>query len=114
MGLSTAFPIETILKVVGNHTYRIYEDGGHAWIRVRIIELMALTLEYDITPFSYIKGQYAYLEEDCDLTKFYTAYVATTGREPKHTVIYSERCRIRNYARYTPEKAYRYIAGGLS
>ena len=109
MGLSTAFPIETILKIVGNHTYRIYEDGGHAWIRVRLIELIALSLEYDITPFSYIKGQYAYLEEDCDLTKFFNTYNATTGREPKHTTIYSERCRIRNYARYTPAKAYKYV-----
>lgn len=99
--------IKDILKVLGNHTYRIYEDGGHAWVRVRVIELFALQIAKDITPFSYIKGQYAYLEEDCDLCKFFKAYNEVTGREPKHRTVVSGNSRVREYPRYTPEKAHK-------
>ena len=106
--------IKDILKVLGNHTYVIYEDAGHAWVRVRTIELFALQIASDITPYSYIKGQYAYLEEDCDLTTFFNAYHAVKGHDPKHRTVVSRSSRVREYAHYTPEKAYSYIAGGLA
>jgi len=95
-------------------TLNFHNDGGHGWLECGRELITSTGIASDISEYSYQRGNNVYLEEDCDLNKFYKAYVATTGRDPKHTVIYSERCRIRNYARYTPEKAYRYIAGGLS
>ena len=106
--------IKDILKVLGNRTYTIYEDSGHAWVRVRTIELFALQIARDITPFSYIRGQYAYLEEDFDLTKFFNAYHAVKGHDPKHRTVVSRSSRVREYDSYTPEKAYNYIAEELS
>ena len=99
--------IKDILKVLGNRTYTIYEDSGHAWVRVRTIELFALQIASDITPYSYIKGQYAYLEEDCDLTTFFNAYHAVKGRDPKFRAVYSRSSTVREYPHYTVEKAHK-------
>ena len=96
---------QVVLKLLGNRTYTIYEDAGHAWIKVPVAELIALIIEGDITHYSYINGKYAYLEEDCDLTKFFNAYRAVTGRDPKHRTRMSDRSAVRGYDRYTLEKA---------
>ena len=99
--------IKDILKVLGNRTYTIYEDSGHAWIKVPVLELFALQIAKDITPFSYIKRGHAYLEEDCDLTIFFNAYYAVKGKDPKHRTVVSGNSRVREYPRYTPEKAHK-------
>ena len=105
---------KVVLKLLGNRTYTIYEDAGHAWIKVPVAELFAISIAPDITHYSYINGKYAYLEEDCDLTKFFNAYHAVTGRDPKHRTRMSDRSRVREYRRYTPEKAYAsFMAGGV-
>ena len=105
---------KVVLKLLGNRTYTIYEDAGHAWIKVPIAELIALDIENGVTHYSYINGKYAYLEEDCDLTKFFNAYHAVTGRDPKHRTRMSDRSRVREYRRYTQEKAYvSFTSGGV-
>lgn len=96
---------KVVLKLLGNRTYTIYEGAGHAWIKVPVAELIALNIAGDITHYSYINGKYAYLEEDCDLTKFFNAYRAVTGREPKYRTRMSDRSAVRGYGRYTLEKA---------
>lgn len=106
--------VKAIAKLLGNHTYTIYEDPSHAWIKVPVVELIALDIAGDITPYSYINGKYAYLEEDCDLTKFFNAYHAVTGRDPKHRTRMSDKSRVREYRRYTQEKAYAsFTSGGV-
>jgi hypothetical protein len=95
-------------------TIMVYSDPAHSWGKVKRQVIDNLGLAQGVSDYSYQLRDNVYLEEDCDLTKFFNTYVATTGREPKHTTIYSERCRIRTYERYTPEKAYRTLAGGLS
>ena len=97
---------KVVLKLLGNRTYTIYEDAGHAWIKVPVAELIAISIALDITHYSYINGKYAYLEEDCDLTKFFNAYRAVTGRDPKHRTRMSDRSAVRGYDRYTLGKAY--------
>lgn len=53
--------------------YDIYSDPGHAWIKVTIAELERLGIEKNISPYSYILGDYAFLEEDCDFATFVDA-----------------------------------------
>jgi len=45
----------------------IYEDRGHAWAKVKRTLLQRLKLEAHVSPYSYQKGDYVYLEEDVDL-----------------------------------------------
>ena len=55
------------------NSYTLYSDAGHGWLRVKVEELYRLGIEYDISMFSYIFGETAYLEEDCDLATFMEA-----------------------------------------
>jgi hypothetical protein len=82
-----------------------YADAGHAWLKVKKAELVDLGIADKITPFSYQFKEWAYLEEDCDLSVFADAI----GREKwqaikdKIPLKMSEFSRIRTYARYSPE-----------
>jgi hypothetical protein len=51
-------------------------DPGHGWLRVPLADIAALRIEEDISPYSFIDGRYAYLEEDCDYTVFINACTA--------------------------------------
>lgn len=50
-----------------------HSDPGHGWLAVKLSDLKMLGIESKITGFSYIKGQTAYLEEDCDMSTFINA-----------------------------------------
>lgn len=54
----------------------MFEDGGHAWCRVRRAEKLFQSVAHLISGFSYQYGQNVYLEEDCDLGEYYKAIVA--------------------------------------
>ena len=60
----------------------IYSDSGHGWAKVarKLIDQLQLS----ISSYSYQRGAYVYLEEDCDLSKFCVAYEReiTTYSEP--------------------------------
>lgn len=45
---------------------KFYSDPGHGWIKVEKRLLVQLGIEDKISEYSYVKGDYAYLEEDCD------------------------------------------------
>lgn len=45
-------------------------DPGHGWLRVPLVEIVALGIEGQISPYSFIQGQYAFLEEDCDCPRY--------------------------------------------
>jgi len=53
--------------------YTLHEDPGHGWLEVPIRELAALGIEDKITGYSFIYGESAFLEEDCDLATFIRA-----------------------------------------
>lgn len=53
--------------------YTFYEDPGHGWLEVSKQELKDLGITDDISKYSYMKGQLAYLEEDSDLGVFIRA-----------------------------------------
>ena len=48
-------------------------DPGHAWLRVPLIEIAQLGIEDQISSYSYINGNYAYLEEDSDAGRYQAA-----------------------------------------
>ena len=56
------------------HEIEKYDDGSHGWFKVSKYLLSNLGLSDKITDFSYMKGNYAYLEEDCDASLFFNRF----------------------------------------
>lgn len=54
-------------------TLNYYQDPGHGWVKVPIKTLVQLNIAHKITSYSYMRKNYAYLEEDCDLSTLYAA-----------------------------------------
>lgn len=54
-------------------TIAFYSDPGHGWAKVHIDHLYDFGVENKITPYSYQRGSWVYLEEDCDLSTFVRA-----------------------------------------
>ena len=91
-------------------TLHIFSDAGDAWAKVKKTLLHDLGIAEKITACSYQYGDYAYLEEDCDLETFLVAYFG--GEIPKNwsdqlkqVIHYSNYSRIRNYAHYSSKIA---------
>ena len=82
-------------------TYPYYTDPGHGWLKVPVQKLVDLGIENKITPFSYMRGSFVYLEEDCDAYTFGVAYQEKYGHKPKHKTHNTNRSsKIRNYQPY--------------
>jgi hypothetical protein len=84
-------------------TLNYYQDPGHGWVRVSVGLLHGLKIAEDISAYSYRRNDYAYLEEDCDLSRLLTAAQAA-GIEIKlkqfHT---NKQSKIRGYRPYRTE-----------
>lgn len=52
--------------------YVRFHDPGHSWLAVEKKELETLGIADQISEYSYMKGELAYLEEDCDMNLFLT------------------------------------------
>lgn len=80
----------------------MFEDPGHGWCRVRRAEKLFQKVAKDITSFSYQRGDYVYLEEDCDLGLYYKACVeAGYEIEWVYNVARERMSKIRNYQPYS-------------
>jgi hypothetical protein len=79
-------------------------DPGHGWLKVPVAELERLGIVDQISTYSYLRGDMAYLEEDCDLSVFLAARKArnepVTFREHSR----NKRSQIRNYATFNGQK----------
>ena len=81
--------------------YRCYSDSGHAWLAVKVADLVDLGIDDRISRCSFVRGATAYLECDLDAGVFVAAYrdrylcdpVTVAGK-------FAERSPIRSYARY--------------
>ena len=79
----------------------LFSDPSHAWLKVPLKMLERMSVSRSITEFSYIRGQFAYLEEDIDLGRFAKA-CELHGVRLRIRSNYSDRAsRIRNYDRYS-------------
>lgn len=78
-----------------------YQDPGHGWVKVPAKLLAELKIAHLISQYSYCKGPWIYLEEDCDLSHFMQA-MKSAGRPVElvehHT---NNDSAIRHYDRYT-------------
>jgi len=66
-------------KMVFNH----HSDPGHGWVAVKKDLVRELGIIEQITRCSYMQGQSAYLEEDCDAGTFIKAFEARFGVKPQ-------------------------------
>lgn len=82
-----------------------HSDGGHGWFSVPVELLQILEIHDQISPYSYLRGKRAYLEEDGDasiligeIRKYIPEFSAPTSYTDK-------RSPIRNYGIYEKELA---------
>ena len=84
-----------------NETFVFYSDPGHGWLRVPRKYLSNLGIAGMISQYSYVKGDYAYLEEDCDMGRFFDAYENEVGKQPATDYVHCDfDSPIRDYPRY--------------
>lgn len=79
-----------------------FTDPGHGWVSIKLQTLIALGIHNKISHYSYIRGNSAYLEEDCDLGLLFSACDSIGLKidlNIKHT---NNRSPIRSYATYFP------------
>jgi len=81
------------------NTYTFYEDPGHGWLAVDVTELQRLGIADRISRYSYLKGETAYLEEDCDFAVFARAKEAQ-GEAFTYRTVHQESTPIRSYKGY--------------
>ncbi len=81
------------------HTYTLHHDPGHGWLEVPMNELLAHGIAEKVSPFSYRKGDTAYLEEDCDAPLFLNA-LAQSGITYTIKEEYEKNTPIRNFFHY--------------
>lgn len=80
-----------------------YSDSGHGWLRVPHKMLAKLGISALITPFSYMRTEYAYLEEDHDMTTFLLA-MERIGKKVEFVHRNTNRMsRIRKYSYYVDQ-----------
>lgn len=87
-----------------SQTFRSYSDPGHGWVKVPHALLAKLGIADKISHHSFTRGDYAYLEEDGDLSTFHNAMLAN-GITPRYvgTSTSDKSSKIRNYAHYSPK-----------
>jgi hypothetical protein len=61
--------------------FEFYSDPSHGWLKVPKTLLIVLGIADKITGYSYMRGEYAYLEEDSDASTFSTAWESKTGKK---------------------------------
>ena len=77
-----------------------FSDPGHGWARVPHKLLAKLGIASLVTPYSYMRGDNAFLEEDCDLSTFMAA-AERAGVTVEFVSRYTNRqSKIRNYLQY--------------
>ena len=85
------------------HTFTFHSDAGHGWLEVPRKMLQELGIREQISACSYVKGDRAFLEEDCDAPRFIHALRATgEDCQPMYIDVKGD-SPIRGYARFNPK-----------
>lgn len=80
--------------------FDVLTDPGHGWIKVPKKLLVELGIADKITPYNYMRGDFAYLEEDADAATFFEAMKAA-GKSIEQRVRSADKpSRVRNYSSY--------------
>ncbi len=83
-------------------TFDYIQDAGHGWVKAPINLLAELNILGSISTYSYVRGAYVYLEEDCDAAIFMNAFNNLFGHDPKlrSRVAREKRSKIRSYDQF--------------
>ncbi|RMF14659.1 MAG: hypothetical protein D6757_05905 [Alphaproteobacteria bacterium] len=81
-------------------SFRYIQDPGHGWLEVPVSLLRELGIAEQITPYSYLNGNQAYLEEDKDMATFIRA-MQTAGKPVEIVAVYQEATPIRGFPSYS-------------
>lgn len=80
---------------------RFFNDPGHGWLEVAMVHIIELGLADKISDYSYMREDFAYLEEDCDMFMFIKE-AENNGILVNCISHYTNTdSEIRNYARYS-------------
>ncbi len=79
-------------------TYVFHTDPGHAWLEVSRNELNASGVASKISRYSYERGDFVYLEEDCDMSLFLNTLNRHFAFDERHI---DDTHPIRNYNTFT-------------
>ena len=82
-------------------TVDFYSDAGHGWIKISIGKLKELGIIQQISNYSYINNNNAFLEEDRD-AGILLRKLDEIGISYKFRHHYSNRSRIRNFNSFNP------------
>jgi hypothetical protein len=80
--------------------FDVYSDPGHGWVKVPLKLLEELEIRDKITPYSYRRGNFGFLEEDCDAPRFVAAMKARGVTVKFRSHIGDRLSRIRSYDRF--------------
>lgn len=84
--------------------YHSFADPSHGWIKVSTRELFKLGIINKISPCSYYRNGYVYLEEDCDASLFLQVKRGLK-QHVRFIEHYTNKCsRIRSYRSFYPLK----------
>lgn len=81
-------------------TLNFHSDAGHGWLVCKKDLVIALGIAGEISRYSYQRGQTAYLEEDCDMSRFIKA-CQDKGVQVKLRNKYRDQSPIRNYESFS-------------
>lgn len=92
------------MKFKQSENYCFYEDPYHGWMRVPKKDLVALGIADKISEFSFMDGDYAYLEEDVDFGILLDAMrqmgLDICASHKDYTIAGSPPCPVWDYDRY--------------
>lgn len=80
-------------------SFDFINDPGHGWLKVPFHYIQDFKIGSCISNFSYVNGDYIYLEEDCDANLFLME-LNERGIEYAINDIYQENCLIRDFEYY--------------
>lgn len=90
-------------------TFKFYSDPGHAWVAVPMEAVTKLGIQDEISAYSYLHNNIAYLEEDMDAQIFENVYEQKMGRgKPLYDRVPGESTFIREYPGY-PSKRQQFV-----
>lgn len=83
-------------------THTFFSDPGHGWLRITRDDVNASGIADKVSSYSYQRGRWVYLEEDCDAALYIDAL-----REKGVSIVFRGRCAnnrssIRSFDRYRP------------
>jgi hypothetical protein len=89
---------------MATRTFSAYADPGHSWIKVPLKLIQRLAIHREITCYSYMRGEFIYLEEDQDASLLINALKANGITVTFKHFGSDKRSKIRNYQPYDVTK----------